>query len=116
VVASYSPPQRTALSGIAEAFFNMRCVVIDYVDHKGATTSRDVEPQFLYLNVPVWYLLAWDRMRGAVRYFRIDRIKSVTPLDTSFRLADPGPFLAEAEQGVDARAVPRWSPSTCHRG
>jgi predicted DNA-binding transcriptional regulator YafY len=80
----------------------MRRVVIEYVDHQGATTSREVEPQFLYLNVPVWYLLAWDRLRSAVRYFRIDRIKAVRPLETTFRLADPQPFLAEAEQGIEA--------------
>lgn len=102
VVASFSPPQRRALTGVAEAFFNTRCIAIDYVDQNGATTSRDVEPQFLYLSVPVWYLLAWDRLRGAVRYFRIDRIKSVTPLEASFRLADPRPFLAEAEEGIEA--------------
>lgn len=102
VVASFSPPQRNALSGIAEAFFNTRCVAIEYVDQNGATTSREVEPQFLYLNVPVWYLLAWDRLRGAVRHFRADRIKSVKPLDASFRLADPAPFLAEAEEGIEA--------------
>lgn len=38
----------------------------------------------------------------AVRHFRVDRKKSVTPLATHFRLADPRPFLAEAEQGIDA--------------
>lgn len=102
VVASFLPPQAKALAGIAEAFFNMKCVAIDYVDQNGATTSRDVEPQFLYLNVPVWYLLAWDRLRGAVRYFRVDRIKSVTPLEAGFRPADPRPFLAEAEEGIEA--------------
>jgi predicted DNA-binding transcriptional regulator YafY len=102
VLASFSPPQRKALAGIAEAFFDMRCIAIDYVDQHGTTTSRDVEPQFLYLNVPVWYLLVWDRLRSAVRYFRIDRIRSVTPLETSFRLSDPRPFLAEAEEGIQA--------------
>lgn len=101
VLASFSPPQRWSLSGIAEAFFNMRCVAIDYVDQKGATTSREVEPQFLYLNVPVWYILAWDRLRSAIRYFRIDRIMAVRPLETTFRLADPRPFLAEAEEGIE---------------
>jgi predicted DNA-binding transcriptional regulator YafY len=102
VVASFSPPQRRALAGIAEAFFDMRCIAIDYIDQNGATTSREVEPQFLYLNVPVWYLLAWDRLRAAVRSFRIDRIRSVTPLQKSFRPADPRPFLAEAEEGTEA--------------
>lgn len=102
VIASFSPPQRRSLVGIAEAFFNMRCIAIDYVDQTGATTSRDVEPQFLYLNVPVWYLLAWDRLRAAIRFFRIDRIRSVRPLEAGFRLADPRPFLAEAEEGIEA--------------
>jgi predicted DNA-binding transcriptional regulator YafY len=101
VLASYTPPPRRSLAGIAEAFFNMRCVVIRYVDHKGAITARDVEPQFLYLNVPVWYILAWDRLRGAIRYFRVDRIKAVTPLESGFRLADPRPFLVEAERGIE---------------
>jgi predicted DNA-binding transcriptional regulator YafY len=102
VFASFAPPQRGALVGIAEAFFNTKCVAIEYVDQNGAITSREVEPHFLYLNVPVWYLLAWDRLRGAVRHFRVDRIKSITPLETSFRLADPAPFLAEAEEGIEA--------------
>jgi predicted DNA-binding transcriptional regulator YafY len=68
----------------------------------GAATLREIEPQFLCLNVPVWYLLAWDRLRGAIRSFRIDRITAVTPLEGSFRLADPRPFLAEAEEGIEA--------------
>jgi predicted DNA-binding transcriptional regulator YafY len=100
VIASFTPPQSRA-TGIAEAFFNMQCIAIDYVDQNCVATSRDVEPQFLYLNVPVWYLLAWDRLRNAIRCFRIDRIKSVTPLGARFRLADPRPFLAEAEEGVE---------------
>jgi predicted DNA-binding transcriptional regulator YafY len=48
----------------------------------------------------VWYLLAWDRLRGAIRHFRIDRIRSVRLLETTFRLADPRPFLDEIERGV----------------
>jgi predicted DNA-binding transcriptional regulator YafY len=102
VVATYMAPQRRALTGIAEAFFNMRCLAIDYMDQSGATTSRDVEPQFLYLSVPVWYVLAWDRLRGAIRYFRIDRITAVRTLETSFRLAHPEPYLAAAERGIEA--------------
>lgn len=102
VMATFTAPQRRALSGVAEAFFNMRCIAIDYVDQNGVSTSRDVEPQFLYLNVPVWYLLAWDRLRDAVRFFRVDRIKSVTPLPASFRLGNPEIFLADAEQGIEA--------------
>lgn len=102
VLATFSQPQRGALTGIAEAFFNMRCITIEYVDGSGARTLRDIEPQFLYLSVPIWYLLAWDRLRGAIRYFRIDRVRSITLLQGGFRLADPQPFLAEAEEGIEA--------------
>jgi predicted DNA-binding transcriptional regulator YafY len=102
VLAAFSPPQHKNLNGIADAFFNMRCIKIRYIDQKGVTTLREVEPQFLYLSIPVWYLLAWDCLRGAIRYFRIDRIKSITPLETSFRLADPRLFLAEAEEDIEA--------------
>jgi predicted DNA-binding transcriptional regulator YafY len=70
-----------------------------------------LEPQFLYLNVPVWYLLAWDRLRGAVRFFRIDRVRSVTPLEAGFRVADPKPFLAEAEEVVEALEQHRHVPA-----
>ncbi len=97
VAASYQASPRRTLTGLAEAFLNARCVALEYVDRKGVTTTRQVEPHFLYLMMPVWYLLAWDRLRGAVRHFRIDRIESVTPSESSFRLADPRPFVEEIE-------------------
>ena len=97
VVASYGGAPPRPLTGLAEAFLNERCVIIEYVDRNGAITSREIEPHFLYLSLPVWYLLAWDRLRGAIRHFRADRIRSVTPLQTSFRLADPRPYVEEIE-------------------
>jgi predicted DNA-binding transcriptional regulator YafY len=100
VVASCRAAPRRPLTGLAEAFLNERCVVIEYVDRNGATTSREIEPQFLYLSMPVWYLLAWDRLRGAVRHFRADRIRSVAALQTSFRLGDPRPYVEEIELGL----------------
>jgi predicted DNA-binding transcriptional regulator YafY len=97
VLASYQVSPRRTLPGLAEAFLDKRCVALDYVDRNGALTSREVEPQFLYLSMPVWYVLAWDRLRGAVRHFRIDRIRTVTPLVGTFRLVDPRPFVEEIE-------------------
>lgn len=97
VAASYRASPSRPLAGLAEAFLNTRCVVIDYVDRNGATTLREIEPQFLYLSMPVWYLLAWDRLRGAVRHFRADRIRRVTPVDSTFRVADQRPYVDEIE-------------------
>ena len=100
IVATFERPPRAKLAGIGEAFFELRCVVIEYVDERGNTTFREVEPQFLYLSFPVWYLLAWDRLRNAIRYFRVDRIRSAKVLETTFRLADPRPYLEQAERGI----------------
>ncbi|MBX9844365.1 MAG: WYL domain-containing protein [Xanthobacteraceae bacterium] len=100
VLASFTNPPR-AVPGIADAFFNMRRISIVYEDQNGTVTQREIEPHFLYLNAPVWYLLVWDNLRSAVRYFRIDRIKSIEPLNKRFRLADPAPFLAQAERNAE---------------
>jgi predicted DNA-binding transcriptional regulator YafY len=57
---------------------------LEYFDGGGQRTSRAVEPQALLLNPPVWYLLGWDRLRGAGRTFRLDGVESLTPWDESF--------------------------------
>lgn len=100
VLATHSASRRASLAGVAEAFFNQQCIEIDYCDNAGATTTRRVEPQFLYFSSPVWYLLTWDYLRGAIRCFRIDRINAARPVESRFRLASPGPFLAQVEEGI----------------
>jgi predicted DNA-binding transcriptional regulator YafY len=100
VIAGYAPPTRASMASISEAFFNLHCLEISYVDQKGVATTREIEPHFLYCNAPVWYLLAFDRLRRAVRFFRIDRITSARVLSSRFRPARPEPYLAAAERGV----------------
>jgi predicted DNA-binding transcriptional regulator YafY len=95
--ASYRAAVPRPLAGLADAFLSERCAVIEYVDRNGVPTSREIEPQFLYLSMPIWYLLAWDRLREAVRHFRADRIRSVTVLEAGFRVADPRPYVEEIE-------------------
>lgn len=100
VLASYRRPPRETLALVKRAFFEMRLLRIAYIDEAGRMTTREIEPQFLYLNVPVWYVLAWDRLRDAERFFRIDRLTRVEKLDASFRLRDPRTFLVEAEHAA----------------
>lgn len=92
--------RRTAavdLAVVKRAFFEMRCLSIAYADEAGRRTAREIEPQFLYLSLPAWYVVAWDGLRGGVRSFRVDRIRDAALLDRAFRLRDRWPFLAAAE-------------------
>lgn len=102
VAASYRESSGRAHPALAEAFLSTRCVTMEYADRNGVITSRQVEPHYLYLSFPVWYLLAWDRLRSAVRHFRIDRIRTVVPMETTFRLGDPKPFVVEMEMEIAA--------------
>jgi predicted DNA-binding transcriptional regulator YafY len=87
-------------SEITEAFFNLQCLEIEYIDNHQTVTTRIVEPQFLYFSMPVWYLLTWDYLRNAIRFFRMDRIKRARIVESNFRMADPRPYLAIAEEGI----------------
>jgi len=97
VLSTFSAVPQQSLSEVNQAFFDQKCLELQYKDNSGQVTLRTVEPQFLYFNSPIWYLLAWDHLRSAIRYFRIDRIKSARCSTQDFRLADPQPYLAVAE-------------------
>jgi predicted DNA-binding transcriptional regulator YafY len=63
---------------ITDALSARRVLRIGYADRHGLVTRRDVEPLAYLSNAERWYLLAWCRLRGAVRAFRTDRITGVT--------------------------------------
>jgi predicted DNA-binding transcriptional regulator YafY len=56
-----------------------RVLRLTYVDREGATTSREVEPMGYIGKDGDWYLIAWCRLRDAVRAFRGDRIIASAP-------------------------------------
>jgi predicted DNA-binding transcriptional regulator YafY len=97
ILASYSPPQASVTSGLMRAFLYQRVASIRYQDQSGTVTDREIEPQYLYYNLPVWYSLAWDRLRDDVRFFRLDRLQRIQPLAAEFRLRQPDPFLNAGE-------------------
>jgi predicted DNA-binding transcriptional regulator YafY len=103
VVTSYLPPRTPVTQALLDAFLYRRVATIRYEDQTGTVTEREIEAQYLYYNVPVWYALAWDLLRNDVRFFRIDRIHRIQPLASEFRLRRPDPFLAAGEP--DARPM-----------
>jgi predicted DNA-binding transcriptional regulator YafY len=103
VLTTYSPPPPTITRSILEAFTYQRTAAIRYQDMTGAVTDRDIELQYLYYNIPVWYALAWDHLRDDVRFFRVDRIRQVRVLPTQFRLRPADLFTRAGEP--DARTM-----------
>ncbi len=102
VQESLSAPDGETVGRLFEAFLEQRLLAFTYAGPGGETTRR-VEPQMLLLNFPVWYLLAWDRARDAVRSFRWDRMRDLAVLPEGFRPRPPQVFAAALE-GSEAAA------------
>ena len=55
---------------------------LDYVDRSGQRTERRlVEPYGLAGGQEHWYLMAWCRLRGGGRSFRLDRMQDARVTD-----------------------------------
>ncbi|TDO29863.1 putative DNA-binding transcriptional regulator YafY [Kribbella sp. VKM Ac-2527] len=102
-LSSYTPPSGKVAKPLLDAFANRRVAVVSYQDQHARLTEREIELQYLYYNVPIWYALAWDRLRDDIRSFRIDRIKTFRLLPETFPLRRNERFLAAGEP--DARAL-----------
>lgn len=63
---------------VADALYIRRVLRISYVDRRGATTMREIEPLGFAGTATHWYLMAWCRLRDTLRAFRTDRIISVS--------------------------------------
>lgn len=97
VVASQRVPSPAVARGLLEGFTAQRMMRIEYADQAGTASSREVEPHYLYFAAPVWYVLAWDRLRNDHRSFRLDRIARVSLDRSTFRLRSPERFIDTVE-------------------
>lgn len=101
VLGGFVPPAQAEVAALFEAFLEQRQLAFHYSGAGGERRVRHVEPQLLLLNYPVWYLLAWDLDRAAVRTFRCDRMRGARSLADRFTLR-PAATFAEAVAGVEA--------------
>ncbi|MDH3325516.1 MAG: WYL domain-containing protein, partial [Gammaproteobacteria bacterium] len=86
VLSEFTTPNRRTVENIHQAFLMLRQIGIIYCDENGIKTKRVIEPHFLLLNYPIWYILAWDHLRSDVRTFRCDRVEKIQNLDDDFKL------------------------------
>lgn len=68
-------------SVVHRAVAQARAVELDYVDAAGSATCRTVDPAGLVRGLDGWYLAGWCRLRGAGRWFRLDRVVAARVLD-----------------------------------
>jgi len=92
VISNYTTPAQQISESIAESFLGQNCLEIEYQSESGEITLRVIEAQYILLNWPIWYIIAWDHLRLSPRLFRIDRIKSASIVDSSFQLRQKGTF------------------------
>jgi predicted DNA-binding transcriptional regulator YafY len=73
------------LAGIQAVLGGNRVIRIEYTSgYKEETTRRMIEPLGLCFYAAFWHLLAYCRLRGDYRDFRVDRIHSVTATSLTF--------------------------------
>ncbi|WP_269471456.1 helix-turn-helix transcriptional regulator [Actinomyces slackii] len=70
-----SSSSRVIRSACEQAMTEQRVLRIDYVAAGGASSRRDVEPIVFANTNGTWYLVGWCRLRDAVRWFSVSRIR-----------------------------------------
>jgi predicted DNA-binding transcriptional regulator YafY len=92
---SLGTPRAAVLGPIQDGFFEQRALEVEYRTEREVTT-RVVEPHYLLLAWPAWYLLVWDHLREAVRMLRLDRIEAARLTDHAFQLRDADSMMLVA--------------------
>jgi predicted DNA-binding transcriptional regulator YafY len=89
-------PRPAVLRPVQDGFFEQRAMEITYAS-QGERTVRVVEPHYLLLTWPAWYLVVWDHLRGAARTLRLDRIESARLTEATFQLREAKELVPWAE-------------------
>lgn len=79
------PPDREFLWPIQRAVALQRVLHLDYqAKGREQATPREVEPLGVVYYSQAWYLIAWCRLRGDFRHFRLDRIRHLSVREAAF--------------------------------
>ncbi len=71
---------------IKEAILGRHVIAFDYYGQYGDMMRREAEPVQLLFKEYTWYVRAYCRIRGAMRLFKVLRMKRVEVLEESFEL------------------------------
>ncbi len=91
---------KESADSLYQAFFELKPLYILYKDVEGKKSKRVIEPHYLFLHWPVWYVLAWDHLRHDVRCFRLDRISGARIEEGVFKLRPRTAFTEGMENYI----------------
>ncbi len=77
-------PDPGTTTALVEAVGERRRVRVDYRTEAGTELDVEVDPWAVVVRYGRWYLLCWSHAATAPRTYRVDRIRSVSPLDAHF--------------------------------
>lgn len=97
VQTTVAATNKRAVQALHQAFLDQRALIIRYKKETGEISTRTIEPHYLLLNYPVWYVLAFDHLRNAQRAFRCDRLMAAEVSETRFRLSPKQTFRQSLE-------------------
>lgn len=97
VQATFISTNERAIQALHQAFLDQRALLIRYKKESGEISKRKIEPHYLLLNYPVWYVLAYDHLRQSQRAFRCDRLLSGRISEDRFRLFPKEKFQQSLE-------------------
>jgi predicted DNA-binding transcriptional regulator YafY len=117
-------PDPEVTTALVRARSNCRRVRFGYRSEGGSEWRADVDPWAIVVRHGRWYLLCQSQPSGAMRAYRVDRMRDVEVLDDGFRppvdldavtmleehLADGWEYEAEVVIDADAGSVARWLP------
>jgi predicted DNA-binding transcriptional regulator YafY len=100
----------STLEVLTRAWADRRMVRLRYRTPSRELTEREVAPYFIEVarSAPGAYVIGFDRLRGAIRTFKIERVEHAELLDETYADPDdfdPYDFLARAWGVMDEREV-----------
>tara|TARA_X000001316_G_scaffold8109_1_gene2113 strand:- start:242 stop:940 length:699 start_codon:yes stop_codon:yes gene_type:complete len=92
VQASVTAPPKRIVQSLHQAFMDLETLEIDYKSEDGAVSRRRIDPHYLLLKYPVWYVVSFDHLRNEPRTFRCDRILNASRTGDVFSLLPKSTF------------------------
>lgn len=89
VQASANTPPKHVVQALHQALVSQEPLEIRYRREDGATSTRDIEPYYLLLKYPIWYVVAFDHQPQSPRTFRCDRMLAARMTGAHFDLSPP---------------------------